>query len=46
MAGVFLVMARAVRAMEPKDVDPTYMVKLAKIATSEMITSKVWMPQR
>ncbi|XP_042457069.1 protein SHOOT GRAVITROPISM 6-like isoform X3 [Zingiber officinale] len=40
MAGVFLVMARAVRAMEQKDVDSTYMVKLAKIATSEMITSK------
>ncbi|XP_042462327.1 protein SHOOT GRAVITROPISM 6-like isoform X3 [Zingiber officinale] len=40
MAGVFLVMACAVRAMEQKDVDSTYMVKLAKIATSEMITSK------
>lgn len=41
MAGVFLVMAGAVRAMDPKDVDSTYMAKLAKIATSEIITSKV-----
>ncbi|CAL9086725.1 unnamed protein product [Musa textilis] len=40
MAGVFLVMAGAVRAMDPKDVDTTYMAKLAKIATSEIITSK------
>ncbi|CAL9075772.1 unnamed protein product [Musa acuminata var. zebrina] len=40
MAGVFLVMAGAVRAMDPKDVDSTYMAKLAKIATSEIITSK------
>ncbi|XP_042435238.1 protein SHOOT GRAVITROPISM 6-like [Zingiber officinale] len=40
MAGVFLVMACAVRAMDPKDVDSTYMLKLAKIATSEIITSK------
>ncbi|WOL06180.1 protein SHOOT GRAVITROPISM 6 [Canna indica] len=40
MAGVFLVMACAVRAMGRNDVDSIYMVKLAKIATSEMITSK------
>ncbi|RWW41286.1 hypothetical protein BHE74_00053238 [Ensete ventricosum] len=41
MAGVFLVMAGAVRAMDRKDVDSTYMARLAKIATSEIITSKV-----
>nr|XP_029119800.1 protein SHOOT GRAVITROPISM 6 isoform X2 [Elaeis guineensis] len=40
MAGVFLVMACAVRAMDRKDVDPAYMAKLAKLATAEMITSK------
>ncbi|KAJ8499621.1 hypothetical protein OPV22_010173 [Ensete ventricosum] len=40
MAGVFLVMAGAVRAMDRKDVDSTYMARLAKIATSEIITSK------
>lgn len=41
MAGVFLAMACAVRAMDRKDVDPAYMTKLAKMATAEMITSKV-----
>ncbi|KAJ3682542.1 hypothetical protein LUZ60_015115 [Juncus effusus] len=40
LTGVFLVMANAVRVMDKKDVDPTYMSKLAKIATSEIITSK------
>ncbi|XP_074563912.1 protein SHOOT GRAVITROPISM 6-like isoform X2 [Curcuma longa] len=40
MAGVFHVMACAVRVMDPKDVDSTYMLKLAKIASSEIITSK------
>lgn len=41
MAGVFSVMACAVRAMDDKDVDETFMTSLAKVATSEMITSKV-----
>ena len=41
MAGVFLVMASAVRAMDASDVDPTFMAKLAKMATAEMITTKV-----
>ncbi|XP_058077009.1 protein SHOOT GRAVITROPISM 6 isoform X2 [Magnolia sinica] len=40
MAGIFLVMSFAVRAMDTKDVDPPLMAKLAKIATAEMITSK------
>lgn len=42
MAGVFQVMAFAVSAMDKRDADPPLMSKLAKIATSEMITSKVW----
>lgn len=42
MAGVFQVMAFAVSAMDKRDADPHLMSKLAKIATSEMITSKVW----
>lgn len=42
MAGVFQVMAFAVSAMDKRDADPALMSKLAKIATSEMITSKVW----
>jgi hypothetical protein len=41
MAGVFRVMAFGVRALDKKDVDPLFMVKLAKIATAEMISSKV-----
>ncbi|XP_072987438.1 protein SHOOT GRAVITROPISM 6 isoform X1 [Typha latifolia] len=40
MAGVFLVMASAVQAMDRKDVEPTYMAKLAKAATTEIVTSK------
>ena len=41
LTGVFLVMANAVRVMDQKDTDPTDLSKLAKIATSEIITSKV-----
>lgn len=41
MAGVFTVMACAVRAMDTKDVDEIFMMSLAKSATSEIITSKV-----
>ncbi|XP_019054507.1 PREDICTED: protein SHOOT GRAVITROPISM 6 isoform X2 [Nelumbo nucifera] len=40
MAGVFQVMAFAVRALDKKDVDPPFVAKLAKIATAEMISSK------
>ncbi|XP_042943595.1 protein SHOOT GRAVITROPISM 6 isoform X5 [Carya illinoinensis] len=40
MAGVFQVMAFGVRALDKKDVDPSFMAKLAKIATAEMISSK------
>nr|CAD1836020.1 unnamed protein product [Ananas comosus var. bracteatus] len=40
LAGVFSVMACAVRAMDQKNVEPTYMTKLAKIATAEIVTSK------
>ncbi|KAJ6851452.1 protein SHOOT GRAVITROPISM 6 isoform X1 [Iris pallida] len=40
MAGVFRVMAAAVRAMDREDVDPVFMARLAKIATSELVTSK------
>ncbi|XP_021677399.2 protein SHOOT GRAVITROPISM 6 isoform X1 [Hevea brasiliensis] len=40
VAGVFQVMALGVRALDKRDVDPSYMAKLAKIATTEMISSK------
>ncbi|KAM6568771.1 hypothetical protein CsatB_016756 [Cannabis sativa] len=40
MAGVFQVMAYGVRALDKKDADPSFMTKLAKIATAEMISSK------
>ncbi|XP_024022984.1 protein SHOOT GRAVITROPISM 6 [Morus notabilis] len=40
MAGVFQVMAFGVRALDKKDLDPSFMAKLAKIATAEMISSK------
>lgn len=41
MAGVFQVMACAVKAIEKSEIDLSLMEKLIKIATSEMITSKV-----
>ncbi|KAF9680217.1 hypothetical protein SADUNF_Sadunf06G0098200 [Salix dunnii] len=41
MAGVFQVMALGVSALNEGDVDPSFMAKLAKIATTEMISSKV-----
>lgn len=41
MAGVFQVMAVAIRALDKRDADPHDMAKLAKIATAEMISSKV-----
>lgn len=44
MAGVFQVMSYGVGALDNKDVDPPFMTKLAKIATAEIISSKVvWM---
>lgn len=42
MAGIFQVMAFGVQALQKKDVDPPFMSKLAKIATAEMISSKVF----
>jgi hypothetical protein len=41
MAGVFQVMAFGVRALDKNNVDPTFVAKFAKIATAEMISSKV-----
>ncbi|XP_022143882.1 protein SHOOT GRAVITROPISM 6 [Momordica charantia] len=40
MAGAFLVMSFGVRALEKEDVDPAFMSKLAKISTTEIISSK------
>ncbi|KAL6138491.1 hypothetical protein ACLB2K_063773 [Fragaria x ananassa] len=40
MAGVFQVMLYAVGALDNKDVDSPFMIKLAKIATAEIISSK------
>ncbi|KAL6133487.1 hypothetical protein ACLB2K_065722 [Fragaria x ananassa] len=40
MAGVFQVMSYGVGALDNKDVDPPFMIKLAKIATAEIISSK------
>ncbi|KAF7147161.1 hypothetical protein RHSIM_Rhsim03G0088500 [Rhododendron simsii] len=40
MAGVFQVMAVAIRALDKRDADPPDMAKLTKIATAEMISSK------
>lgn len=41
MAGVFQVMAFGVRALDKNDIDASYIAKLAKIATAEIISSKV-----
>jgi hypothetical protein len=40
MAGVFQVISVAIRALEKQEADPNYMSKLAKLATSEIISSK------
>lgn len=40
MAGLFQVMAFGVRALETAEVDASFMARLAKIATAEMISSK------
>ena len=42
MAGAFLVMSFGVRALDEEDVDPAFMSKLAKISTTEIISSKVF----
>lgn len=41
MAGVFLVMASAVRALDHADAEREFLRKIAKIATAEIVTSKV-----
>lgn len=41
MAGVFQVMAFGIRSLDKSQVDDSFMTKLAKIATAEMISSKV-----
>ncbi|QCD99476.1 hypothetical protein DEO72_LG7g758 [Vigna unguiculata] len=41
MAEVFQVMAFGVRSLDAKDVDFAFMAKLAKIATAELISSKI-----
>ncbi|CAN1275901.1 Protein SHOOT GRAVITROPISM 6 [Linum perenne] len=40
IAGLFQVMAMGVGALDKDDVDPSFMAKLAKIATAEIISSK------
>ncbi|GFS45717.1 ARM repeat superfamily protein [Actinidia rufa] len=40
MAGVFQVMAIAIRVLDKREADPPDMAKLAKLATAEMISSK------
>ncbi|XP_020400640.1 protein SHOOT GRAVITROPISM 6 isoform X2 [Zea mays] len=40
MAGVFLVMASAVRALDHSDAESEFLRKIAKIATAEIVTSK------
>jgi hypothetical protein len=42
MAGVFLVMASAVRALDRLDAEREFLRKIAKIATTEIVSSKVW----
>ncbi|PPS15065.1 hypothetical protein GOBAR_AA05489 [Gossypium barbadense] len=41
MAGVFQVMAFGVRALDKNDIDASYIAKLAKIVTAEIISSKM-----
>lgn len=40
MAGVFLVMASAVRALDRRDAEREFLRKIAKIATAEIVSSK------
>lgn len=41
IAGLFQVMSVAIRALNKDDVDPQYMAKLAKVASAEIISTKV-----
>ena len=41
MAGVFLVMASAVRALDHSDAEREFLRKIARIATAEIVNSKV-----
>ena len=41
MAGVFLVMASAVRSLDSWDAEREFLRKIAKIATAEIVSSKV-----
>lgn len=41
IAGLFQVMSVAIRALDKDDVDPQYMAKLAKVASAEIISTKV-----
>jgi hypothetical protein len=41
MAGVFLVMASAVRALDHSSAEREFLRKIAKIATAEIVSSKV-----
>nr|XP_016500214.1 PREDICTED: protein SHOOT GRAVITROPISM 6-like [Nicotiana tabacum] len=40
IAGLFQVMSVAIQALDKGDIDPNYLAKLAKIATSEVISTK------
>ncbi|CAI9097916.1 OLC1v1034435C1 [Oldenlandia corymbosa var. corymbosa] len=40
IGNLFQVMSVAIRALDKRDVEPSYMTKLAKIATAELISSK------
>ncbi|CAI9299621.1 unnamed protein product [Lactuca saligna] len=42
IAGVFKVMSISISALEEGEVDTAYMTKLAKLATAEIISSKVY----
>lgn len=49
IAGLFQVMSVAIRALNKADVDPQYMAKFAKVASAEIISTKVqynWMHRR
>ncbi|XP_074355121.1 protein SHOOT GRAVITROPISM 6 isoform X2 [Apium graveolens] len=40
ISGVYQVMSFAIRALEQDDVDPSYLTRIAKLVTSEIISSK------
>lgn len=40
ISGIFQVMSFAIRALYQEEVDPSYLAKIAKLVTSEMISSK------